>query len=303
MAFSTGTATNFADFYTKLRDFLTTGIGGAQNWTQIAGPVGALGQDTDVDQIVVSGPGTAGTDEILFGLRPQVNVGTDVFNLEIRGLTVWQPAAGNISQQVNPSRATVLHLWNQPMQYWFVGNGRRFIVVVRVSTVYQPAYCGFLLPYVLPSQWPYPMFAGAASGDITWRWSQVDANHSGFFDPGLNACQILLPDVVWYDVENKDNVGGGTTDSYNQNNLITHPYRYDRIPVRENLDGTYHLEPVSVISRVPYQAQLARFQGVFRVSGFGNSAESIVQFGGVDHLVVPSTFRTQWDDYCAIALE
>lgn len=303
MAFVTGTAANFGAFYTALRDFLTTGIGGAANWTQIAGPTGALGQSTTVDQIVVQGPGTGGTDEILVGMRPQVNVGTDVFNLELRGMTIWNPAAGDISQQVNPSRATVLHLWDQPMQYWFIGNARRFIVVVRVSTVYQAGYFGFVLPYVLPTLWPYPLFAGASSGNTTWRWSQVESGHSGFFDPGLDAVQLLFPDVVWRDVENKSNSFGGTTDNYDQNSVLTHPYRYDRIPIRENLDGSYHLEPVSIICRSPYEAQMCRLQGVFRVSGFGNSAESIVQFGGVDHLVVPSTFRTQWDDYCAIALE
>lgn len=303
MAFSTGTATNFADFYQKLRDFLKTGIGGGQNWTQLAGPTGALGTDETTHQIVMQGPGTGGTDQILVGLRPQVNVGTDVYNLEIRGLTIWNPAAGNITQQVNCSRATVLHLWNQPMQYWFIANGRRFIVVARVSTVYQSAYCGFILPYVLPTLWPYPLFVGGGSGDTTWRWSQVDARHSGFFDPGLNACALLFPDVVWYDVENKQNTSGGTTDQYDQNNVITHPYRYDRTQLRENIDGTYALEPVSIICRNPYEAQMGRFQGVFRVSGFGNSAESIITYGGVNHLVVPSTFRTQWDDYCAIALE
>jgi hypothetical protein len=276
-------------------------------WTQIAGSTGALtAQNDDVtpgNRIVLRGPGTGGTDQILIGMTPRINTTTDVFNLAVTGLTIWNPALTTLAAQVNRSRFTHLHLWNQPMQYWFIGNARRFIVVVRVSTGYQIGYFGFVLPYVLPTLWPYPLFAGACSGDITWRWSQVDAHHSGFFDPGLDAVQLLFPDVVWRDVENKTNVVGGTTDNYNQNNVLTHPYRYDRTQLRENLDGSYHLEPVSIICRTPYEAQMCRFQGVFRVSGFGNSAESIIQFGGVDHLVVPSAFRTQWDDYCAIALE
>ena len=81
------------------------------------------------------------------------------------------------------------------------------------------------------------------------------------------------------------------------------PYRYDREALRENIDGTYPLEPVSIICRSPYDAQLGRLQSVFRTSGFGNSAESIIQLSGVDHLVVPSVYRAGWDDYCAIALE
>ena len=307
MPFATGTAANFGAFYTALRDFLVSGLGVADNWTQIAGSTGALTAENDSvtpgNRIVLRGPGTGGTDQILIGMTPRINTATDVFNLAITGLTIWNPALTTLTDQINRSRFTHLHLWNQPMQYWFIGNARRFIVVVRVSTVYQVGYFGFVLPYVLPTLWPYPLFAGGCSGSDTWRFSQVDANHSAFFDPGLNSSQLLFPDVVWRDVENKQNPGGGATDQYDQDAVLTHPYRYDREPIRENLDGTYHLEPVSIICRNPYEAQMARFQSVFRVSGFGNSAESIIQVGGVNYLVVPNVFRTQWDDYCAIALE
>ena len=308
MAFSTGTATNFADFYTKLRDFLTTGIGSGANWTQIAGNTGALTADNDTvtpgNRIVLRGPGTGGTDQILVGITPRINTATDTFNLAFTGLTIWNPALTTLTDQINRSRFTHLHLWNQPMQYWFIGNARRFIVVVRVSTVYQIGYFGFVLPYVLPTLWPYPLFAGACSGVSAWRFSQVDANHSAFFDPGLDNSALLFPDVVWRDVENKENQSGVPgADQYNQDAVLTHPYRYDREPIRENIDGSYHLEPVSVIVRNPYEAQIARFQSVFRVSGFGNSAESIITVGGTNYLVVPNVYRTQWDDYCAIALE
>ena len=306
MAFATGTATNFGDFYTGLRDFLISGIGAGANWTQIAGSTGALtAQNDDVtpgNRIVVRGPGTGGTDQILVGMTPRINTTTDTFNLAITGLTIWNPALITLNAQINRSRFTHLHLWNQPMQYWFIGNARRFIVVVRVSTVYQIGYFGFVLPYVLPTLWPYPLFAGGCSGDSTWRFSVVDGSHSAFFDPGLDSSQLLFPDVVWRDVENKQN-STGSADLYNQNAVLTHPYRYDREPIRENLDGSYHLEPVSIVCRDPYEAQMARFQGVFRVSGFGNSAESIINVGSTNYLVVPNIYRTQWDDYCAIALE
>lgn len=302
MAYATGTAANFGAFYTALRDFVITNAG----WTQIAGSSGALTAQNDTvtpgNRIVVRGPGSGGTDQILVGMTPRINTTTDVYNLALTGLTIWNPALTTLADQVNRSRFTHLHLWNQPMQYWFVGNARRFIIVVRVSTVYQVAYAGFVLPYVLPTLWPYPLFVGACSGTETWRFSQVDAHHSAFFDPGLDSSQLLFPDVIWRDVENKTN-SGGAADNYNQNAVITHPYRYDREPIRENLDGGYHAEPVSIICRDPYEAQMCRFEGVFRVSGFGNSAESITNIVGTDYLVVPNVFRNQWSDCCIITLE
>jgi hypothetical protein len=300
MAYSGGTATNYLDLLNKLRDFLTTNatlVGAGEEWTQISGNVGTL---TASDEIVLQGPGTSGTDEILVGIRSNVSVGSDIYNMRFSGFTTWNPALA-FASQVNSTHDYCINLWDDPMPYWFVANGRRFIVVVRVAGVYMSAYCGFILPYVLPTVWPYPLFIGACSRQITWRYSQVSPNMSAFFDPGETTAGLMFPDILWYGIVNRWDTGGGDESvRYDRN---THPYRYDFTPVRDNIDGSYNLEQVSLICSVPYLAQLGALQGVFRTSGFGNAAENVITFGGVNHLAVPNVYRVEWNDFAAIALE
>lgn len=300
MATQTGTATDWLDLYTKLRDFLTTDAtltGAGENWTQIAGNGGVL---VDGDEIVLQGPGSSGSDEILVGIKTYSSVASDYYNLALYGLTAWNPGQGGIVDQVNRSAPAMIHLWDQTLDYWFIANGRRFIVIARVSTVYQCGYAGFILPYVLPTLWPYPLFVGGCSGITNWRWSEATPEMAAFFDPGEGCAQLLFPDVIWRNVANFQDSGGSQNPLEDVN---THPYRWDEEQLRDNLDGTYTLEPVSLTSQVPYPAQLGKLQGVFRVSGFGNAAENIVTESTVDHLVINSVFRTTWKDYAAFALE
>jgi len=160
MAYATGTASDFADLYNKLRDFLTTNVdlvADGEAWVQIAGPGGTL---TDADEIILQGPGTTGTDEILVGIKPVTSVASDYYNLSMFGLVSYNPALGGIQSQVGESLARTLLAWNSPMTYWFVANGRRFIVVIKVASTYHMAYCGFILPYMLPT----PLLADRRAG-------------------------------------------------------------------------------------------------------------------------------------------
>lgn len=299
MAFQVGTATNFLDLYNKLRDFLvadTALVTAGENWTQIVGNTGTL---VAADQIVLQGPGTSGTDEILVGLETTTSVGSDYYNLEFSGFTVWNPAIA-FASQVNSQHSFTINLWNQPMPYWFVANGRRFMLVVRVSGVYMSAYCGLILPYVLPSLWPYPLFIGASSRQPTWRYSQVWPNMSGFFHPGQTNAALLFPDIIWRGVVNQSASGAN---EQREDGVNIQPFHYDFSPVRENIDGSYNLDQARIDCSTPYVAQLGALQGVFRVSGFANNAENIITQNGVDHLVFPNVYRTGWNAFAAIALE
>lgn len=299
MAVSIGTATNINDLFNKLRNFLVadaTLVSAGENWTQISGNTGTL---IDTDEVVLQGPGTAGTDEILVGIRTSISVPGDYYNLRFAGFTAWNPS-NPFASQVNAVYDYTINCWNQPMPYWFIANGRRFMGVVRVESVYMSFYCGFVLPYVLPNLWPYPLFIGASSRQPTWRYSVVHTNMSTFFDPGETTAGMMFPDVLWYGVVNRAFVGSTEIQRSDRN---VNPWRWDTTPVRENIDGSYNLEPAVVVANVPYQAQMGALQGVYRVSGFANSAESIITQGGVDHLVIPNIYRLGWQDYAAFALE
>lgn len=305
MATASGTATNFNDLYAKLRDFLTTNatlVGAGQNWEVIAGPAtGPL--DFATDQLVLKGPGLSGTDEILVTLEPSVSVGSDYYNLGIGGLSSYNPGEP-ISGQANRLTPRYLHLWNTTMPYWFIANGRRFIVVVRVTTVYQSAYAGFILPYHLPTTWAYPLFVGACSSTATWRFSVVNnGNHSAFFNPGRYSSAIRLPDGQWLSLANKFAASGVDESSDDTNNIAPWASLFGTANQRDGLDSNYKPTPAEIVISSPYAANLGALQGVYFVPGFGTASENTFVADGVTHLVVQNVYRTSNKEYAALALE
>jgi hypothetical protein len=293
MAFTSGTATNHLDFVGKLRDFLK----GTPGWVQLAGPT--TGTPAESDEIVLKGPGSSGTDEIIVALTFAVNAGTDVYNVALWGLVTYNPSQ-TVAAQVNSSGARYLHLWNAATPYWFVANGRRFVVVAKVSTVYQSGYAGFLLPYHLPTTWAYPMFVGGCSNDATRRWSSVSGNHGAFFDPGEGAARLCFPDTAWRNVTNTYDIG---SESYRQANVVSPWHVFFYSGYREAIDGDYVIEPGVVSVTDPFSAVMGAFEGVFFIPGFGNSSESIKTIGGVDYLVVQNVYRTTNGEYACIRLD
>lgn len=307
MAYATGTATNFADLYNKLRDFLTTDtalVTAGQEWTQIAGPTGTL---TSADEIILQGPGTSGTDEILVGIKPVTSVASDYYNLEMFGLVSYNPALGGIQSQVGESLGRTLLAWNSPMTYWFVANGRRFIVVIKVATTYHMAYCGFILPYMIPTLWPYPLYIAGSSGNNTFRYSQVSESVRNPFAPGDFTACLCMPDGRFFEVWNSYASPGGTGDgsgsSWQDFARGVAPWLTDATSLRQMLDGGYALQQAEIVATNPHTAQYGALEGVFRVSGFSNASENIVTVGGVDHLVIQNVYRTDAGNFAAIRLE
>lgn len=306
-AVASGTATDFLDLYTKLRDFLTSNadlVSASEEWTLVDGNSGTL---TETDNLVFSGPGLGGTDEILVSLEPSVNAGAGYHNLGVRGLTAYNDAEP-LSSQVNNSGVKYIHLWDSSMPYWFIANGRRFIVVARPSTRYQAMYAGFALPFHLPTTYPYPLFIGACSGHSDWAYSVTSGNHSMFFHPGETCSAICSPELTWFPIANmKADPVSSTGDYYVD---IAHPNRigpwapdYRISGMRERIDGDYQLEHSFVVCAEGYNATLAELEGVFKAPGFSNSSESLLTVGATDYLVVENVYRTSNEHYAAIALE
>ena len=303
MAAVSGTATNFADLYNKLRNFLTSNatlVGLGQNWTQIAGPGGTL---TAADPIVLKGPGLAGDDEVLVCMYPYADGVAQTYNLSVMGYVSYNPALDFLAQ-VNSSTRSTLPLWNGAIDYWFIANGRRFMVVARVSTYWMSMYAGLLLPNVLPDAWPYPLYVGGSnaggSTGHTQNWQTTGQSIRSFWN-GFTGCgKVLLPDVLWYDTNNwaSSSGDGSLTTGVNIN-----PFRWDYAELIANLDGSMPLEQAVIVSNSPYEAQLARFEGVFRAPALGNAAGNIIQVGGVDHIVAQNVYRTAKYDYAAFALQ
>lgn len=321
MAYEIGTASDFADLRSKLITFLTTHpdlVSSGQNWS-VAWEGSGRAAEFGAEDIVLMGPGTAGLDQVFVGMRAVPNANNDTYNYWFRGVVGINPNASVYTEHTNVSESVAVLCGDFEMPYWFVANGRRFIIVVKVSTTYQIAYGGLFLAYAPPNLYSYPLaIGGTYAGSASARWSNTGSDYSFFPDPGTTpTLRVFNFDNRWVDFQNwssssaRDSTSrtvapwnpgwdGFSLDGGTANNI-----RYRRTFLSKQqpaFGGRYVLTPATLCARVDPPAILGSLQGVFHVPGFNLSAETVLTYDGVQYLCVPNVYREGNDYYCAIAL-
>lgn len=281
MAYETGTASNYRDLLDKLRLFLTTNaslVADGQEWTQMRWVT-----TSNTQELILKGPGLAGLDEIYVGISSDENTSSDWFNWHMNGYGGFDNAQtfftqpGSFSYLV--SQLYCLNLWNSSTPYWFVANGRRFIVVARVNTYYFIAYMGLGVPYATPEQYPYPnILLGNAQSYYNSRWSAVPNGRS----------VAVFRGAVWQYASKWPS----------------------SFQLRPTEDPVYQLLPIVLYDTMNLSTAQSRYlgkiycelDGVFACSGYNNVSENLIQIGGVDYLVVQDGSSTGISDYWAVRL-
>lgn len=268
-------------------------------------------------QYVWQAPGNNGSSQIYVGAHAFRRADTDYFNWELAAFDGYSPSATFYGQPGAHVRL-YLPLWNSTIPYWFVADGRRAIVVAKVSGNYEVAYLGFHDPYFTPAQLPYPICLGGSMAlganqptwnDATLRWSTSTYRHRAFTHADPNSsfsgvtmdCQMRVrrPDGVWegYASAFADN----PAQAFGSTWPVIWPYAGDLNQLDANLDGSYALWPVMLLSPAPNP--MGQLSGVFAITGQGTTAESLIRVGAVDHLVVPNISRTDRNDFLAVRLD
>ncbi|HLP67779.1 MAG TPA: hypothetical protein VK181_09695 [Rhizobium sp.] len=331
MAYEIGTATDHADLWDKLISFLTTNeelVYDNQQW-EVAweAPTGAA-NPTD---IVLKGPGLADADQIFVGLRRIDNVPNDASEIRMVGMTGVIPTADTYDTHVNTTpRPVRTFLRANPMNYWFVANGRRFMAVIKVSSVYEALYGGFFLPYGDPITYSYPLFIGGSAGfggnNAAVDWRSTAGDHANFPLSGYDSNSQGYEPSAWALSPSGDwlrcaGTGNGGTNGVNDANIYLAPrffgtgfqisegitgsnYGYEEMKRRviEALGGGYCLTPITLVQQNPSDQTYGVLDGVYHAPGRGNSAENIITVDGLDHLVVQNTFRTSLGDFWAMQI-
>jgi hypothetical protein len=255
-------------------------------------------------------PGNAGTDQILVGASIFSNVGADYYNWRLGGFTGY--ASGNVfTNQPGGMTGPILPLWNSNIPYWFVADGKRVIVVAKVSTVFESCYLGFIDPYPSPGQWAYPMAVGGmmafayepAATSVSWRWSYAGNGHHAFFVgfPGdavdaASSLRIRKPDGTWRGFGNSFAASAAYPGAL-------WPAASGMTDLRPNLDGTYPMFPVLCTEHDGTTANVfGELAGVMATTGHLNAAENTIAVGRETWLVIQNAHRTTKTDYAALRL-
>ena len=346
MAYATGTATNYLNLMDKVKAHVTGGAMGSQAWT-------VLRDRTNTDntrELIFRAPGLAGQNQIYMGMKSFFSVGGDYYNWILDGFIGYDNNAsfeqqpGGLGSWVQPTGLEYdtlpyppqLPMWNQPMTYWLAANGRRMVMVVKVSTRYEAMYLGLLKPYGAPGQLSYPMVVGGSmTGRQTLRTSQTmnvinykystdHPDHSHFVNPG-HSDTYLESDSASEKVcgslryRNPNGQWNGTANYMSDGKVYDHGFgpasRYCNTwpymgankypdgtrthPLRgmlPNLDGTYPLFPILLIDAVPKQI-VGELDDVYWLPGASNSPESIVTIGSDQYFVTCNVARVNNEDF------
>lgn len=339
MAFETGTASSYKDLLAKLRTFVTTNaalVAAGQAWTSLR-----YDNTSAEHELILRGPGLGGDDEIYVGIKTESSSGSDYYNWLLYGFTGYESAA---VITVQPGVLTFadggpkLLLSNGSIKYWFVANGRRIVIIAKVSTVYESAYLGLITPYGPPTSYPYPLFIGGSycqHGDTVGsplpRWSCTTMHHNAFpwaagryvssGSYGRDSASAAFFFAGWIPVRSGCFVSPGSTsqntteyEGLQANAAMISPfceakrYSYGDNPSMSRspgppYGGNYPVCPALLMKGVSGKNVFGQFDGVFWTPGYGLVAEDVLTVDSVNFLVVPNTFRSAATDYFLLKME
>lgn len=279
-------------------------------WTQKRGVAGS--------EYIWMAPGNAGNDSIYVGALRFFDSGANYDNLRLGGFTGYDgPSAFTAQPGFVGIPGPVLPLWNAAIPYWFIANGRRVIIVAKVSTNYESAYLGWITPYASPGQFAYPLAVGGsmawgstepASNSTNWRFSYTGVEHQAFPKSQTSAggglsgqLRLRRPDGLWRGFSTTYSIsyigcmwpyGGASV-----NSMMT--------DTRPNLDGSYPMFPIVLTEDAGSGTTnvFGEFDGVRATTGHNNAAENTVVEGRDTWLVVQNTSLTTKTDYFCVRMD
>ncbi len=301
---------------TALRDFLTTNatlVSLNQNWVvekeetvstySISGISSQPSYTGDFRDLYLRGPGLAQQDNVHVNIRTYQSVPSSLFNWYIQGATAfdtgqaWEDQPGNNIQDGGPCFFTLV---NSLIDYWFIANGRRFIVICKIEGDFYMSYNGLMLPYGLPSEYPYPLVVSGTARLANFNHTSTEnRNIYQVTSAGNQFANLRLPSTKWAQICTADYNGGAIPF------VRCWPWNTD-YNLHGNLDGSYSLLPAVLVTGDDLEQCLGDLHGVYYVPGTGNidlSAEDTITIGAYDYLIVQNVALTGRNNYAAIKLE
>lgn len=320
MSWVSGYASSHVDLLDKLKIYITATIPVGDRWIS-----DRYVTTSGSEEFIAHGSGYSSTDTIYIGIKAYNDVVNDNFAWVVNGFTGFNSSLGFYempgAQTLSDLPTCVPLLKSNPVntnaiKYWFFADAAHIKVVARTGTVYHQCYLGLFLPYGTPVTYSYSLaIGGSAVMDNTstppknsvttsqvqsyfrpwdaYNTSPINShvgslcikepggsnlrlyNTTNNFQSNSSACSGVFPYV-----ESQRNFLGG----YNN--------------MRPNLDGTYSMQDVQIISGFPANI-LGSFIGLKYCTLQGLTSEDVItDEDAQDWLVVQDSYHS--DDISGI---
>lgn len=256
-------------------------------------------------EFIAHGQGLAGGEEIYVGILLSETPASTLYNWRIRGFTGYSDV-DTFANQPGASPAVFASFWQFSIPYWIALNGRRFVIAAQVSTTFHGMYGGFILPFATPAEYPYPLMVGGESTSAL-AYTSTATGFRHFIDPGTSANgQLRDVNGLW-----KPLIDTGTPSA----RYAVWPWdttdtaRAWLAAMQDLPDGSYPLFPATILrppdsGSTPFTGTvIGEMDGVFAITGFDNSAGTLIDVSGTDYLVVQNIFRTARENHWAMRLD
>ncbi len=283
MAYTSGTAINYKDLLAIMVTFAA-----GNGWVIL--------EQTE-SKVYLKGTGLEGLDEIYCGVETYEDPANNRFNWSLAGSWGYRVGRSINAQPVGSNIAgtdsVIAYLWNNAIPYWITCNPRRIILFAKVGTTYQSVHLGLITPAGTDAQYPYPLLIGGAHNTLAKNYSDAITNYWAI--SSYENARMSVPGGQWGSFNTGSNL------QYNPTLTVDGP-ALKQIPVMFTaLDGTYYLDPIFIRGGQSIFV-LGVIDGLFRVTGYNNAAESVVTVDGVNYMVFPGGSRSSFGDYCAMRL-
>ena len=270
-------------------------------------------------QLLLNAPGLGAGEDIYMAIDTYTDAGNSIYTLQLYGNTGYNAAANFLDQPGNSAPAPRILMQNREMKYWVVANGRRVMGVFEVGGVYEWFHMGFLLPYGLPNENPYPLMIGGSIRALDYIYTSDSYYHAAFFDSSTltgvytEDASGRVFDGNWFPVANRY---ADTYDAYAVNTFIIWPWNTRGLLesnqisgtkfltwLRPNFDDSYPMLPAIVWKNASTKRTIGQIQGLFATSGSGVNSEDEFLVGGITYKIFQNTHRTGYRDWAVLKLE
>lgn len=299
-------------------------------------------QYTSDAEAILHGIGS-GSDEIYVGLKTRERSGADAYNVVLNGYTgysaglPWEeqpgtlalyPYAGVTNDEFYPPSIAFASEGIEGRLY-LTCNSRRICGCLFFEGYSAPFYIGWMLPYMTPGQWPYPMMVGGSCGsgdgltENPMRYSSTEVANSSWFHPvnlryqydyridNGSSLRVMKPDLTWEGILNsytRAPSDGYTISSNGWYAGYTFPYAGRWFEdVEKNIDGSYFLLPIQILAGLnQYTIEGYVFgipDGCFAITGFDNNQENTFTIGSDLYVVVRNSAYSEIWDYMAMRMD
>lgn len=260
-------------------------------------------------------PGLDGKASIYMNVMVFEALSAQLFSWFVAGATGFdptktfenQPGAQKLSQGSTYFAPSVYTLINSTINYWFIVNGRRAIIIAKVGGDFYMCHMGLILPYGKPSEYPYPLLVSGTGNNQTIGYNSTYL--SNYYKPySIDArAMLFIRDGFWAQVSNTI-----STNAQGHVAVTTWPY-YEIMNmtevnnIRGNLDGSFTLLPHILFSHQSgFVAQYGEVQGVFYIPGTGEAdvtAEDTITIGSDTYLIIQNVNKASRNDFAAVLLK